>query len=138
MRPLWPAAAALLAVGCGTTPVPSSSAKPIPASRIHAPDFTEARQGLALLVVTRDKGLSSKACVAQLYVDGTLIADLRPSEQIRLYVDEGEHVVGVNAEGTLCFGGADQTPVTVTRARPVLLRVSAGHGAGMTIERSPF
>jgi hypothetical protein len=138
VRILWAAASATLAVACGTTPVPSSSATPIPADRIHAPDFTQARPGLALLVVTRDKGLRARACSARLYVDGTLVADLRPSEQIRLFVEEGSHVVGVDAAGSACLGGADQTSVSVTRARPLLLRISAGHGEGMTIEPSAF
>jgi hypothetical protein len=138
MRHLWAASAAMLAVACGTTPVPSTSAKPIPAGRIHAPDFTRAQQGLALLVVTRDKGLTALACMAKLYVDGTLVADLQPTEQIRLYVEEGQHIVGVDADGPVCFGGAHQTAVTVTRARPVLLRISSGHGEGMTIGPSAF
>ena len=118
--------------------MPSSSARPIPADRIHAPELTQAQPGLALLVVTRDKGLRARACSAQLYVDGTLVADLRPSEQIRLFVEEGRHEIGVDAAGTACLGGADQTSVAVTRARPLLLRISAGHGEGMTIEPSAF
>jgi hypothetical protein len=138
VRILWPASAAILAVACGTTPVPSSSARPIAADRVHAPEFTQAQPGLTLLVVTRDKGLRARACTAQLYVDGTLVADLRPSEQIRLFVEDGPHVVGVDAAGSACLGGANQTSVTVTRARPLLLRISAGHGEGMTIGPSPF
>jgi hypothetical protein len=138
MRHLWLAPVAIVAVACGTTPVPSSSAIPIPADRIHSPEHTRAQEGLALLVVTRDKGLRAKACDAQLFVDGTLVAELRPSEQIRLFVEEGQHIVGVNARGSICIGGANQTSVTVTRAKPVLLRVAAGHGKGMTLEPSPF
>src|SRR5262245_42136 len=138
MRPVWPVLAASLLAACGTTPVPSTSAIPIPAGRVYAPDFTKAQQGLALMVVTRDKGVNGIACDAELYVDGTLIANLRPSEQIRLYLEEGKHLVGVDAAGGVCFGGADQTSVDVTRARPVLLRISAGLGKGISIEPSAF
>jgi len=67
---------------------------------------------------------------------GTLIADLRASEQIRLYVEEGTHLIGISGER--CLGGADQTSVDVTRARPVLLRVSMDSGAGMKIAPSAF
>ena len=129
-------ATAVLAVGCTTTPVPSSSAKPIPMERIYAVDATRPEEGHALLVVTRDKGWKAQACVARLYVDGALIADLRASEQIRLYVEEGTHLIGVSGER--CLGGADQTSVDVTRARPVLLRVSMDSGAGMKIAPSAF
>ncbi len=140
MRPHWPAAAAIFLVAliaaCGTTPVPSSSAKPIPAGRIKAPEFTRAEEGFALVVVTRDTGLRAVACDARLHVDGTLVAELRPSEQIRLFLEEGQHLVGVSTEG--CLGGADQVTIDVSRAKPVLLRISAGHGDGITIEPSAF
>ena len=137
MRFFWPVPVAILTVACGTTPVPSSSAVPIPTSRLYAEEFTKPKQGFALLVVTRDKGLRAKACAARLFIDGTVIADLRPSEQVRLFVEEGEHAVGVSAQGT-CVGGADQSTVIVTRAKPVLLRIAAGHGEGMTIEPSAY
>jgi hypothetical protein len=117
-------------------PVPSSSAKPVPGNRIRAPEFTHAEEGLALVVVTRDKSLTAIACTAHLYVDGTLVADLRPSEQIRLFLEEGQHLVGVSAAG--CIGGADQTSIYVSRARPVLLRIAAGHARGLTIQLSAF
>ena len=132
----WPVCAAILLVACSTTPVPSSSAKPIPAGRIRAPEFTHAQEGYALVVVTRDKSLTALACTAHLHVDGTLVADLRPSEQIRLFLEEGQHLLGVSSDG--CIGGADQTSIDVTRAKPVLLRIAAGHGHGLTIELSAF
>ena len=44
-----------------------------------------------MVVVTRDKSLTVIACTAHLHVDGTPVADLRPSEQIRLYLEEGKH-----------------------------------------------
>jgi hypothetical protein len=128
---------AVLAVACNTTPVPSSSAVPIPEKRIYAPEFTRAETGFALAVVTRDKGLKAKDCIARLYVDGTHVADMRPSEQIRLFVAEGQTIFGVNAYK--CFGGgSDQISVDVTRAKPVLLRISVGNGKGMTILPSAF
>ena len=126
----------MLVASCTTTPVPSSSAKPIPIERIYSTQSTQPEQGHALLVVTRDKGWKAQACIARLYVDGELVADLKASEQIRLYVAEGPHLVGVSGER--CLGGADQTSVDVTRAKPVLLRVSMGSGVGMKIEPSAF
>jgi hypothetical protein len=132
----WLVGVAIWVVACSTTPVPSSSAKPVPGDRIKAPEFTHAREGLALVVVTRDKSLTAIACTAHLYVDGTLVADLRPSEQIRLFLEEGQHIVGVSAAG--CIGGADQTSINVSRAKPVLLRIAAVYGYDLTIELSGF
>jgi len=136
MRLGWLLGVAIWVVACSTTPVPSSSAKPVPGSRIRAPEFTRADEGHALVVVTRDKSLTAIACTAHLYVDGIAIAELRPSEQIRLFLEEGQHLVGVSTAG--CIGGDDQTSIDVSRARPVLLRISAGYARGLTIQLSAF
>ena len=136
MRLGWLVGVAILVVACISSPEPSSSAKPIPANRIHAPEFTQAQEGFALVVVTRDKGLTALACTAHLHVDGTRVADLRPSEQIRLFLEDGQHLVGVSAAG--CIGGADQVSINVSRARPVLLRISVVQGYDLTIELSAF
>jgi hypothetical protein len=136
MRPYWLVGVAILVVGCISSPVPSSSAKPIPANRIRAPEYTHAQEGFALVVVTRDKGLAVLACTAHLHIDGTLVADMRPREQIRLFLEEGQHLVGVSAAD--CIGGADQISVNVSRAKPVLLRIAAVNGYDLTIELSAF
>ena len=136
MRVGWLVGVAILVVGCTSSPVPSSYAKPIPAARIRAPEFTRAQEGFALVVVTRDKSLTALACTAHLHVDGILVADLRPSEQIRLFLEEGQHLVGVSAAG--CIGGADQITIDVSRAKPVLLRVAAVYGYDLAIELSAF
>ena len=109
---------------------------PVPASRIHAVDFTHAQEGFAYIVVTRDQSLALLACTARLHVDGVLVADLRPGEQIRLFLEEGPHLVGVSAAG--CLGGADQVSIDASRARPVILRIAALHGYDLTIEQSAF
>jgi hypothetical protein len=136
MRLYWLVGVAILVVGCISSPVPSSSAIPIPVDRIRAPEYTHAEEGTALVVVTRDKGLEVLACTARLHVDGTLVADLRPREQIRLFLEEGQHLIGVSASG--CIGGADQISVDVSRAKPVLLRIAAVNGYDLTIELSAF
>ena len=128
----------MLAIGCATAPVPSSEAEPVPAERIHAPDFLRPEDGRALLVVTRDKGLRASACTVGLHVDGTLVVDLRTGEQARLFVEEGEHLVGASSRTSTCFVEADQVTINVTRAKPVLLRISAGGGQGIEIEPSAF
>jgi hypothetical protein len=138
MRSILVAAAAVLALGCATAPVPSSDATPVPAERIRAPDFLRSEAGRALLVVTRDKGLRASACTIGVHIDGTLVVDLRPGEQARLFVDEGAHLVGAKSTTSVCITEADQIQVDVTRAKPVLLRISAGSGEGLVIEPSAF
>jgi len=136
MRLAWLAAAALLLIACATKTMPSSSAKPIPAERILAPEFAQPRDGLAFLVVTRDTGTRGMLCDVNVFIDGVRAAELRPGEQARLYVEEGKHLIGVTTEG--CLGGEDQTAIEATRARPFLLRIRAGGGDGIQIEPSAF
>ena len=138
MRYAGIAALATLAMGCATQPVPSSEAKPVPKDRVHAPDFLQAGPGRAFLVVTRDKGLKASLCGMGVYIDGTLVATLRPSEQIRLFVNEGEHLVGVDSKTTACFTGPHQLTVNVTQTQPLLLRISAGGKDGTVIQQSAF
>jgi len=124
--------------GCATTPVPSSSATPVPPERILAAEFTKPHQGLAMLVVTRDKGFFIAKCEATVFVDGIKVAKILQREQLRLFVEEGEHLIGVSSDEGICLGGSDQKPVTVTRAKPTLLRIAAGNGFGVKIEPSAF
>src|SRR5262245_37689116 len=138
MRLAWLFSAAILLAACATTPVPSSSARPIPPERILAPEMTKPHQGLAMLVVTRDKGFFIASCEATVFVDGVKVAKVLQREQLRLFVEEGEHLVGVSSDEGICLGGSDQKPVTVTRAKPVLLRIAAGNGFSVKIEQSAF
>jgi hypothetical protein len=138
MRAFWLAATAMVLVGCATTPVPSSSARPVPPERILAPEFTKPHQGFAMLVVTRDRGFLMSACEATVFVDGFKIAKLLQAEQIRLFIEEGDHLVGVSSDAGICLGGSDQKSITVTRSKPVLLRIAAGNGLGIQIEPSAF
>ncbi len=138
MRILLPASAAILALACTTTPVPSSSAKPVPPNRIHAPEFTKAEPGFGFVVVTRDTGWQAESCPAGLHVDGTLVAELEAGEQIRVFVQAGEHLIGVTAKGGVCVSGSDQISIIVSEAKPVLLRIAAKLGDSTKIKRSAF
>ena len=112
--------------------------KPVPTDRIYATEFATPQPGSAFLVVTRDKGMRAKACTARIYIDGTSVADLRPGEQVRLFVEQGEHVVGASSEGSVFLGGSDQISIIATPAKPILLHIEAGHGEGLKIELSAF
>ena len=55
--------------GCATSPVPSSQADPVPASRLMAFQKVPASP-YGTLVVTRDSGFTGSACNTILYIDG--------------------------------------------------------------------
>ena len=91
-----------------------------------------------MLVVTRDKGYLMSGCGATVFIDGIKVAKIFQREQLRLFVEEGDHLVGVSGDEGICLGGSDQAPVKVSRAKPVLLRISAGNGLSMKIVPSAF
>ena len=99
--------------------------------------MTDPRNGDAFLVVTRDEGLIAGECAASLYVDGTHVADLRNSEQVRVFVKVGKHLVGVRANKG-CFGGSDQVDVEVAQDQPTLLRIEVALPDGWKIRPSAF
>lgn len=138
MRSAWLAVTLVILAGCVSTTTPSSSATPVPPSRIFARDYTKPGEGLALLVVTRDAGMWGKACSTDVFIDGVKVADVQPTEQVRLFVEEGEHLVGVIARGSVCLAKSSQTTVNVTRAKPYLLRIRSKNGIGIAIEQSAF
>jgi hypothetical protein len=49
-------AATLCLVGCATTPVMTTEAKPVPRERVVAPDYLVPRAGSCLVIVKRDAG----------------------------------------------------------------------------------
>lgn len=136
MRALWLAAAAILAVACASSPVPSSDAIPVPEHRIYSKEFTTPQESYAYVVVTRDQGLIAEACPVKLSVDGTHVADMRNREQVRLFVKTGEHLVGVSLES--CFRGSDQLSVDATPDKLTLLRIEVGLDDGLRIKPSAF
>lgn len=139
MRGLWLAVVAVQVAACATTPVPSSSAKPVPPQRIHDSPYTEAGPGSGFVVVTRDIGWQARVCAVHLYVDGTLVANIQAGEQVRLFIPDGTHLIGVTtAKGGLCLQGSDQISVEITQVEPLLLRIAGESGNPITIKPSAF
>jgi hypothetical protein len=136
MRALWVAAIAVLAAACASTPVPSSNAIPVPEHRILVPEIAKPQEGHAYVVVTRDEGFLGEACAVALYVDGAHVADLRKSEQIRLFVKPGKHLLGVDAKG--CYRGSDQTSIDASQDKLTLLRIEVQLREGFRIKPSAF
>jgi hypothetical protein len=74
---------------CTSAPVPDADAEVVP--------LLTQRSGDAIAIVTRDSGLLHAPYDARLYVDGERLANLRPSQQIRVPLVAGHHVIAVEA-----------------------------------------
>lgn len=78
--------------GCaGNMPVADAKAK-----LIESPGFARSTAAGSLIIVTRDSGWEGHLVTATVLVDGKKAANLESSEQARIYVPPGSHVVAVS------------------------------------------
>jgi hypothetical protein len=88
MKILLLAALTLALAGCVEVPVTDATAEVVQAD--------VATSGDAVIVITRGTiGFIGSVHNARVYIDDQPVASLRPSQQIRVPVSAGEHVVGV-------------------------------------------
>ncbi len=100
---------------CATTPVPLSSAKPVPDDRLLA------FQNSAIVTLIRDKGHVGSACYYGVYANGILAARIDVAEFVQLYLDPGEVLlrVGYDPYGkALCSFGKDMWIQRETLLKP--------------------
>lgn len=99
-----------LSAACSSTPVSSSQAKPVPATRLLAFDAPHENIN-SKIIVTRDAGYAGSACFAAFSINGKLAARYGVAETATFYVQPGEAVLGYtfnDPEGsTLCNLGAE-------------------------------
>ncbi len=81
---------AVTLAGCATTPVSDSEAEPV-----QALAFARSESANTAIMVTRDSGFANAGATARIMVDGKEAVNLRPSQQARIYVVPGEHIVAV-------------------------------------------
>lgn len=103
MRILIGALAVALLAGCGTTPVSTRDATPVPPSRVL---YTSAVKDGGFLIVTRDKGWTAGGgCYVAVLVDGHVAARVGTGESVKLNLSPGRHIVGMSGDaegGGLC------------------------------------
>ncbi|MBI1976150.1 MAG: hypothetical protein HYS56_01415 [Candidatus Omnitrophica bacterium] len=91
-------ASAVFTSGCATTPVSYSEARPVPLKRVFAPQFLTERAETVKITVKRDSGFTGSACTFSVFLDGSLIAELRGGERVDLYVKPGDHVLSTRVK----------------------------------------
>ncbi len=122
---------------CATSPVSVQHASSVSSSHFLAPQWASPSPNTGLLIVTRDSGLMGAGCAVRLYVDAIPAADLEASEKVELFIEVGEHVVGVTPRG-ICGGGTASTEVVVRADRQKVLRIGSGQSGDLTIQPSAF
>jgi hypothetical protein len=113
-------AGCLALAGCATSPVSDSEAELVP-----TPGFGPTASADSEIIITRDSGLSGAAGTAHVLVDGREAVKLARSQQARLHVAAGDHVIAVaNIMGDVQT--SVETVAKPERARHFRVAVSAG------------
>lgn len=127
--------------GCATTPVPLTSAKPVPANRLLA--FQAPVDGkTATIAVVRDEGFTGGGCFLGLYLNGVLAARMDVSEGARFHVNPGEVLLRVSwdpkGSGLCGFGSGEwkQIESLVRLNEEKSFRLSINPTGGLDIMRS--
>lgn len=136
-RQLFGVAVALLVAGCATEPVPTAAATPVPSSRVHSTAYAIKAPNTGTVVVKRDSGLAASACAVGLWVNGSLIAELRTAEMIVLHMPAGDHIAGTRSSG-ICFSGNSETPLTVKAGDVRTYRISIDTGGTSRLSITAF
>ena len=90
---------ALLAA-CASEPAEPVAFKPVPASRIVKPGYTDAGPALVAVDVRRERSrdLVVRFRDALVYVDGELVTDLLNGEHVVFYLSPGVHKIAVSTQ----------------------------------------
>ena len=133
-------AISLLALaGCATEIAPTADATGIPPVRIHAPAYTKpsADHQQGLVIVKRDKPRPmSINCRNDLFVDGTHVATIEPSEKIEIYLSLGEHIVGASKPN--CGGEIREVTITPNRSITKTIRVWSDRNGNLQVQQTSF
>lgn len=85
---------ALLAA-CATQPIALEKASAVASNHVVAKHLTSPRPGTCELIVVRDVGLSGSGVAAQLFVDKSAVATVKPGEKLTLWLTPGVHTFGL-------------------------------------------
>jgi uncharacterized protein (DUF2345 family) len=120
MNSLLAMTALMTLAGCATQPVADSDTE-----QVTAPAFMRTDAAETVIIITRDSGFANGGSNAHILIDGRDAIRLRPSQQVRLYVSAGDHLVAV-AQNDDNVQAAIET--VTSRERERRFRISADPG----------
>ncbi|WP_338578960.1 hypothetical protein [Pseudomonas sp. ML2-2023-6] len=134
MRVLIGAFAFVILAGCGSSPVSSDRADPVPAKRLYAYEG----QSDAQLIVVRDGGLYGAGCNYRFYIDGTLAAEFAAGEVARFGLSAGRHILSSTYSGACGGGSVVEREIEVKAGEVVRRRISVITGGAQDISPTAF
>ena len=132
------AAVALSAASCGL-PFPGSTPVVKPASKVLNTEAVTPRDGAGAILVARDKQLQGMGCVHEVSLDDKPVAELSNGEQVTLYAEPGDRVLGVSIrpEGK-CEAATARFPLFVIARTTTKVRVQADGFCGLKVEATTY
>lgn len=109
---------AVLLGACSTNP--AATTRPVSSTLYSAPT-TET----ATVTVTRDSGVLGSACAMKLSIDDAVVARLRPSDSVMLYIPSGSHIISFDTRGGLCPSLVDAIDVNLDKGSIKKYRIRA-------------
>lgn len=87
--------------------------------------YSTATTDSGLITVTRDSGIVGAACAAKLSIDNKVVANLKPSDSVKLNVPSGRHILSFDTRGGLCPSVSDAVEVTLNKGDDKKYRIRA-------------
>lgn len=127
---------------CATSPVQFDESKPVPKDRTYSAydKYSLDNEKTAKVIVVRDRGTLGAAGSASLFLNGEIVARLRTSESIVLYVPFGDNVIGAGP-GTKMEWEPDSVQLLeqtlyITENKTYFFRLGVDPYKGLVLHRS--
>lgn len=130
-------AQAALLTACATSPVPTSEAELVPASRVINGGMLQAAVGAVAITIKRDSGMNTGACATRVWINGAPVADVRTSEKLVVYLKPGNYMLGAETNAP-CAGRLAELEMIVGPNRPTTYRMGYGSSGEFALSPSAF
>lgn len=111
-----------------------------PASQIINDKAVTPRDGAGLIIVTsREKAWFATGCTIEVALDDLLVAGLRPGEQVSLFAEPGQRLVGLSVRDEASCGPASaRVTLEIIAHTTQKIRVGPDSHNGLKVEVDPF
>jgi hypothetical protein len=119
-------------------PLPGGPNPPKPASEV-VQDAVTPRDGAGAILVMRDKQLRERGCTYDIVLDGQTVAGLRSGEQVALYADPGNRIVGIRkGREKDCDAAVAELPLKVVANATTRVRVRSDSHYDLKVEATSY
>lgn len=128
--------------GCATNIVKYAESKPVP-EKDRGPayeKYSRSKDKSGIVIVVRDTGVIGSAGESDLFVNGELVAGIGTKESVKLYLEAGEHLLGVGPGASFSIEETkkymEEQALTVQAGKTYYYRISIVMGKGMILQRT--